>query len=59
MCSPFLEKPTPIVSAVVDDVVILEGETNGSSDVVPDVIPPHPGLTFKTYTLGQKENFDI
>ena len=44
MCSPFLEKPTPIVSAVVDDVVILEGETNGSSDVVPDVIPPHPGF---------------
>ena len=45
MCSPVLEKPTPIVSAVVvDDVVILEGETNGSSDVVPDVIPPPPGF---------------
>ena len=45
VCSPVLEEPTPIVSAVVvDDVVIPEGETIGSSDVVPDVIPPRPGF---------------
>ena len=45
VCSPLLEEPTPIVSeVVVDDVVIPEGETNGSSDVVPDVIPPPPGF---------------
>ena len=45
VCLPVLEEPTPIVSAViVDDVAIPEGETNGSSDVVPDVIPPPPGV---------------
>ena len=45
VCSPLLEKPTPIVSAVVvDDVVVPEGETNCSSDVAPDVIPPPPGF---------------
>ena len=44
-CSPLLEKLTPIVSAfVVDDVVVPEGETNGSSDVDPDVIPHPPGF---------------
>ena len=42
VCSPVLEEPTPLVSSVVmDDVVIPEGETNEPSDVVPDVIP-HP-----------------
>ena len=45
VCSPLLEKLTPIVSAVVvDDVVVPEGETNGSSDVAPDVIPPPSGF---------------
>ena len=44
VCLPVLEEPTPLVSpVVVDDVVIPEGETNGPSDVVPDVIPPPPG----------------
>ena len=43
VCSPVLEEPAPFVSSVVmDDVVILEGETNEPSDVVPDVIPPPP-----------------
>ena len=45
VCSSVLEEPTPIVSAVVvDAVVIPEGETNGPSDVVQDVIPPPPGF---------------
>ena len=45
MCSPVLEEPAPLVSpVVVEYVVIPEGETNGPSDVVPDVIPPPPGL---------------
>ena len=43
VCSLVLKEPTPLVSAVVvDDVVIPEGETNGPSEVVPDVIPPPP-----------------
>ena len=45
VCSPLLQKPTPIVSYLIVSLpVIPEGETNGSSDVVPDVIPPPPGL---------------
>ena len=40
-----LEEPTPLVSSVImDDVVIPEGETNEPSDVVPDVIAPPPGF---------------
>ena len=46
VCSPVLEEPTSLVSAVfVDDVIIPEGETNGPSEVVPDVIPPPPGFS--------------
>ena len=45
VCLPVLEEPTPLVSSVVmDDVVIPEGETNGHSEVVPDIIPPPPGF---------------
>ena len=45
VCSPVLEEPAPLVSpVVVEDVVIPEGESNGPSDVVPDVIPPPPGF---------------
>ena len=45
MCSPVREEPTPLVSSVVmDDVVIPEGETNEPSDIVPDVISPPPGF---------------
>ena len=45
VCSPVLEEPMPLVTAVVvDDVVIPEGEANGPSDVVLDVIPPPPGF---------------
>ena len=55
VCSPVLGKPAPIVSAVVvDDVVIPEGETNGSSDVIPDVFPPPPvsRLSLSRSSLG-------
>ena len=45
VCSPVLEEPVPLVSPiVVEDVVIPEGETYGSSDVVPDTISPPPGF---------------
>ena len=53
VCSPVLEEPTPLVSSVVmDDIVILEGEMHEPSDVVPDVIPPPPDCPpFSFYIL--------
>ena len=45
VCSALLEKLTQIVSAVaVENVVVPVGETNGSSDIAPDIIPPPPGF---------------
>ena len=53
VCSPVLEEPTPLVSTVVvDDVVIPEGEMVGPSDVVSDVIQPPPGFPPFSWPIG-------
>ena len=46
VCSPKHGTPTQLVSAVADDDVIVPvGETNGSSDTAPDIIPPPLGFS--------------
>ena len=46
VCSPQHGTPTQRVSAVADeDVIVPVGETNGSSDTAPDIIPPPPGFS--------------
>ena len=46
VCSPKHGTPTQLVSAVADeDVIVAVGETNGSSDTAPDIIPPPPGFS--------------
>ena len=55
MCAPLVRQPTQIVSAAVqDEVVVPEEETNGSPDVVPDVIPPPQGFLPFSWPLALK-----
>ena len=46
VCSPKHGTPTQLVSVFADeDVIVPVGETNGSSDTAPDIIPPPPGFS--------------
>ena len=46
VCSPERGTPTQLVSVIAeDDVITPVGETIGSSDAVPDILPPPPGFS--------------
>ena len=46
VCSPERGTPTQLVSvANEDDVIMSVGETIGSSDAVPNILPPPPGFS--------------